>query len=89
MYIFQKWILITITRMTSPNMEEGIEWRDEIIVDIVVDEVDPESESMDEGSDSENDNLEMHQRKSKATFCCLESDYEEGGARRDLYGKQR
>ena len=55
----------------------------------MVDEVDPESESMDEGSDSENDNLEMHQRKSKATFCCLESDYEEGGARCDLYGKQR
>ena len=73
--------------MTSPNMEEGIEEWDEIVVDIVVDEVDPPG--MDEGSDSENDNLEMHQRKSKATFCCLESDYEEGGARCDLYGKQR
>jgi len=55
--------------MTSPNMEEGIEEWDEIVVDIVVDEVDPPG--MDEGSDSENDILKCIRESAKQPFAVL------------------
>jgi len=50
-------------------MEEGIEEWDEIVVDIVVDEVDPPG--MDEGSDSENDILKCIRESAKQPFAVL------------------